>query len=198
MILSFAKVIPLASRLLISVAIEILNTPFSDEYLSLRNNIDKTAEKLFNLIGIQLDVEHYCADSWERGATLETIDNNVSDRAFLISKLEIAQELSETEKEKFISLLVNRNKTESDEIYYSVALHGLNTLGMAQNGEFYMDIQGDRPYAKENPLPMSMTKIYDHYSFFARFGGFAPDTDYTLTVVYRDKRAIAFLTTRFV
>ena len=183
------KAIPLASRLLISSAIEILNTPFSDEYLSLRNDIDKTAEKLFNLIGIQLDVEHYCADSWERGATLETIDNNVSDRAFLISKLEIAQELSETEKEKFISLLVNRNKTESDEIYYSVALHGLNTLGMAQNGEFYMDIQGDRPYTKEKPLPMSMTKIYDHYSFFARFGCFAPDTDYTLTVVYRDKKS---------
>ena len=84
---------------------------------------------------------------------------------------------------------MNRNKTESDEIYYSVALHGLNTLGMAQNGEFYMDIQGDRPYTKENPLPMSMTKIYDHYSFFARFGGFAPDTDYTLTVVYRDKKS---------
>lgn len=182
-----AKAISFAEKMRITDALNVLNTPFSDEYISLRNDIDKTAEKLFNLIGIQLDVEHYCADSWERGATLETIDNNVSDRAFLLSKLEYATTLPQNEQKDFIILLLNRNKTEADEIYYSIALHGLNTLGVSQNGEFYMDIQGDRPYTKENPLPMSLTKIYDHYSFKARFGGFAPDTDYVLTVVYRDR-----------
>ena len=50
-----------------------------------------------------------------------------------------------------------------------------------------MDIQGDRPYTKANPLPMSMTKVYDHFSFNARFGGFLENTDYVLTVVYKNK-----------
>lgn len=181
------KALALAEKMCITDALNVLDTPFSEEYISLRNEIDKIAEKLFHLIGIQLDVEHYCADSWERGATLETIDNNVSDRAFLLSKLELATTLSHNEQKELITLLANRNKTEADEIYYSVALHGLNTLGVSQDGEYYMDIQGDRPYTKENPLPMSLTKIYDHYSFKARFGGFKPDTDYVLTVVYRDR-----------
>lgn len=171
----------------INGALDILNTPFSAEYNCLRKNIDDTALLLFNLIGLQLDVEHYCADSWERGATLETIDNNVSDRAYLISKLQYAQTLNTTEKNKALNLLINRNSTQADEIYYSVALHNLNTLGVTQNGEFYMDIQGDRPYTKSNPLPMSMTKIYDHFSFKAKFGGFKENTDYILTVIYRDK-----------
>ena len=170
----------------VSSALEILEAPYDKNYYKLRSEIDTTAEHLFNLIGIQLDVEHYCADGWERGATLDTIDNNVSDRAFLISKLKAAKNLSSDEQKTFISTLINRNKTDTDEVHYSVALHNLDTLGVKQNGEFYMDIQGDRPYTKETPLPMSMTKIYDHFTFEARFGGFLPDCDYTLTVAYKD------------
>ena len=48
-----------------------------------------------------------------------------------------------------------------------------------------MDIQGDRPYTKETPLPMGMTKVFDHFSFSAKFGGFNPEYDYTLTIVYK-------------
>ena len=169
----------------IEKAIEILEAPSKDDYTVLRNELDKLAEKLFNLIGIQLDVEHYYADSWERGATLETIDNNVSDRAFILEKLKYALTLDQYEKEQFINLLINRNKTEADEVYYSVALHGLNTLGARQKGEFYMDIQGDRPYTKITPLPMSMTKVFDHFTFSANFGGFKNNQDYILTVVYK-------------
>ncbi len=183
------KAIDFARSNSISDAIDILNASFSNDYISLRAELDTLAEKLFNLIGIQLDVEHYHTDGWERGATLDTIDNNVSDRAFLLSKLSYASTLKDNEQQEFLKLLLNRNKTESDEIYYSVALHNLNTLGISQNGEFYMEIQGDRPYTKENPLPMSMTKVYDHFSFNARFGGFKPDTDYVLTVVYKNKRS---------
>lgn len=170
----------------INSATDVLRTPCSASYSELRKELDVLAEKLFKLIGIQLDVENYCADGWERGATLETIDNNVSDRAFLLSKLNIIAFLPDDERKISVNALLNRNKTDSDEIYYSVALHGLNTLGVLQDGEFYMDVQGDRPYTKENPLPMSMTKVYDHFSFNARFGGFKPHTDYILTVVYKD------------
>ncbi len=166
-------------------ALEILDTPLDEKYVSLRQELDTLAEKLFNLIGIQLDVEHYYADGWERGATLDTIDNNVSDRAYLKDKLNLALTLPENDTDSYINRLIDRNKTHTDELYYSVALHGLNTLGLKQEGEFYMDIQGDRPYTKETPLPMSMTKVYDHFTFKAKFGGFAPDTDYTLTIVYK-------------
>lgn len=169
----------------IEKAMEILETPFNADYIALRNELDQLAEKLFNLIGIQLDVEHYYADSWERGATLETIDNNVSDKAFIIQKLKYALTLDSSEREDFIKRLLNRNKSETDEVYYSVALHGLNTLGIKQTGEFYMDIQGDRPYTKETPLPMSMTKVFDHFTFRANFGGFESNCDYTLTIVYK-------------
>ena len=170
-------------------ALTILKTPFNDDYNALRDELNKLAEKLFNLIGIQLDVEHYYADSWERGATLETIDNNVSDKAFLIEKLTYALTLPENETNAFLDRLVSRNKTEADEIYYSVALHGLNTLGFKQDGEVYMDIQGDRPYTKETPLPMSMTKVYDNFSLKAKFGGFNNGCDYILTVVYKSDKS---------
>jgi hypothetical protein len=171
----------------VSSALEVLNTPFGEDYNTLRETITQTADKLFKLIGIQLDVEHYCADGWERGAVLDTIDNNVTDRAFLISKLQMVNPDIKDEDKYLIDALINRNVTATDEVYYSVALHNLNTLGVAQNGEFYMDVQGDRPSTREEPLPMSMTKVYDHFTFAARFGGFAPNTDYELTVVYKDK-----------
>lgn len=166
-------------------AIEILETPFNADYVTLRNELNGLAEKLFKLIGIQLDVEHYYADSWERGATLETIDNNVSDKAFFTEKLKYSLTLDSHERAAFVNRLLNRNKTETDEVYYSVALHGLNTLGVKQTGEFYMDIQGDRPYTKETPLPMSMTKVFDHFTFRANFGGFENNRDYALTIAYK-------------
>lgn len=170
---------------LINKALKTLNAPFDEEYTALRKELDILGKKLFDLIGIQLDVEHYYADSWERGATLDTIDNNVSDRAYLRNKLNYALTLDDTQTASYINRLINRNKTDTDEVYYSVALHGLNALGLKQEGEFYMDIQGDRPYTKENPLPMSMTKVYDHFTLKSKFGGFKPNTDYTLTIVYK-------------
>ncbi|MEE1504925.1 MAG: hypothetical protein UGF89_11865, partial [Acutalibacteraceae bacterium] len=168
-----------------SSALEILNTPFSFQYSLIRNEIDTLAEKLFNLIGLQLDVEHYCADSWERGAVLETIDNNVTDRAFLSNKIKHALSLTENERNEFINKLISYRNCNEGEIYYSVALHGLNTLGVRQEGEFYMDVYADKPIAKERSMPMAMTKVYDHFSFKAKFGGFKPNTDYILKIAYK-------------
>ena len=41
----------------------------------------------------------------------------------------------------------------------------LFTVVDRNKGEFYMDIQADRPYTKEKPLPMAMTKLFDHFNF---------------------------------
>ncbi len=163
---------------------ELLSTDFPQCYKDLRNEIFDLGETLFNLIGIQLDVEHYHTDGWERGATLDTIDRPITDKLWLLNRISYCEGLPDNEKNGFITRLLNRNKVESDEYYYSVALHELVALGVKQDGEFYMNFQGDRP-SNNGSLPMSMLKVYDHFSFRAKLGGFS-DCDYTLTVIYKD------------
>jgi hypothetical protein len=48
-----------------------------------------------------------------------------------------------------------------------------------------MDVYADKPIAKEKSMPMAMTKLFDHFTFEAKFGGFLPETDYALTIAYR-------------
>jgi len=168
----------------IKKAKEILNTDFPEWYKDFRNEIFDLGEKLFNLIGIQLDVEHYHTDGWERGATLDTIDRPITDRLWLLNRLSYCKNLTENEQNGFITRLLSRNKVAPDEYYYSVALHELVALGVKQEGEFYMNFQGDRP-VNNGSIPMSMLKVYDHFSFHAKLGGFS-DCDYALTVIYKD------------
>ena len=168
----------------IQKAKEILNIDFPKWYKDLHNEIFDLGETLFNLIGIQLDVEHYHTDGWERGATLDTIDRPITDRLWLLNRLTYCENLPQNEQNEFITRLLNRNKVASDEYYYSVALHELVALGVNQDGEFYMNFQGDRP-TNNGSFPMSMLKVYDHFSFRAKLGGFS-DCDYTLTVIYKD------------
>ncbi len=168
----------------IQKAKEVLNTGYPEFYNNLRTEISDLGEELFNLIGIQLDVEHYHTDNWERGATLDTIDRPVTDRLWLLNRISYCKNLPENEKSAFITRLLNRNEVSADEYYYSVALHELVSLGVKQDGEFYMNFQGDRPN-NDGRMPMSMLKVYDHFSFRAKLGGFS-DRDYTLTVIYKD------------
>ena len=35
---------------------------------------------------------------------------------------------------------------------------------------------------------MCMTKVYDHFTFKAKFGGFRANTDYVLTIAYKSPR----------
>ena len=162
----------------------VLNTTYPEVYNDLHKEIFDLGEVLFNLIGIQLDVEHYHTNSWERGATLDTIDRPVTDKLWLLNKIEYCESLPQNEQTDFINRLLNRNTVKSDEYYYSVALHELVALGVKQDGEFYMNFQGDRPN-NNGSLPISMLKVYDHFSFHAKLGGFSY-RDYTLTVIYKE------------
>ncbi len=162
----------------------ILNSAYPKFYNDLHKEIFDLGETLFKLIGIQLDVEHYHTDNWERGATLDTIDRPITDKLWLLNRISYCEDLPESEQNEFINRLLNRNKIAPDEYYYSVALHELVALGVKQDGEFYMNFQGDRP-SNNGSLPMSMLKVYDHFSFRAKLGGFS-NNDYTLTVIYKD------------
>ena len=160
---------------------EILETDFDEQYKKERNDITDMCAKLFELIGLQTDIENYCADNWERGAILETMDLPVTDRKFLLSKLESADAES-------MNRIINRNKVRSDEYYFSVALNGLEECGIPQDGYVYMNFQGDRPNVNTGAMPVSMFKVYDNLTFKCKVGGLDFDGDYRLKITYMSKK----------
>ncbi len=156
-------------------AIETLNTDFCDEYKENRKKIDEFAEMLFNLIGMQLDVEHYHGMNWERGCTLMTIDNPVTDRRYLVKKL--------GENPENAIRYFERNKVAHDEYYFSFAEHGFEVCGK-QKGEYYMNFRGDSNFNAE--MPMCMTKVFDHFNFDCRVSGLIAG-DYKLRITYKNR-----------
>lgn len=166
-------------------AYEILKTDFDKDYYSLRASLVTLADKLFEQIGIQLDVENYHAQRAERGATLETIDLPVTDRPWLLTRYAMAENMPKDERAAFLDRVFNRNKVNKGEYYFSLAEHGFGVLGARQEGEFYIDYQGDRTEVNNGNIPMCILKAFDHYNFKCNIGGFEPDTDYKLRVTYK-------------
>lgn len=162
-----------------------LMTDYDSSYYALRASLGELADILFEKIGIQLDVENYHNVGWERGATLDTIDLPVTDRAWLLNRFEAADAMPEGERKDFLTRVFNRNKIGKGEYYYSFAEHGFGVLGERQKGEFYMDYQGDRREVNNGSIPMCMLKAFDNYTFVCRLAGFEPDTDYKLRVTYK-------------
>ncbi len=163
----------------------ILETPLDKGCTSLRKDIEQLCKTLFEQIGYQSDVERYGARSWERGAVLMTIDQPITDRQWLLTRLDMAQNLPENEREAFMQRVLNRNKVGKGEYYFSVALHGLETLGVRQEGEPYINFQGDRPNVNDGNLPTAMFKLYDNYRLRCKLGGFEPGVDYKLRVTFK-------------
>ena len=164
----------------------VLETDFNDEYKKERNDISALAQKLFELIGLQSDIENYCADNWERGAVLETIDLPVTDRKWLLGRLEAAE--SSANPAEYMKKILRRNKVRADEYYFSVAFNGLEECGVAQTGEIYMNFQGDRPNVNTGEMPTAMFKVYDNLTFKCKVGGLEFDGDYKLRITYSDKK----------
>lgn len=165
-----------------------LMTDYSSSYYTLRASLGELADILFEKIGIQLDVENYHNVGWERGATLDTIDLPVTDRAWLLARFDAADSMPEGEREAFLTRVFNRNKTEKGEYYFSFAEHGFGVLGERQQGEFYIDYQGDRREVNNGSIPMCMLKAFDHYKFVCRLAGFDRNTDYKLRVTYKKNK----------
>ena len=112
----------------------------------------------------------------------------VTDRPWLLNKVQAALAMPADEGLSFINRILNRNVAEADEYYFSLAEHGFDVLGIPQDGEFYIDYQGDRPDVNNGNIPMSMLKLYDHFTFRCKLGGFVPGTDYKLRVTYSSKK----------
>lgn len=156
---------------------EILSTDFSAEYKELRGSLFPLAESLFKLIGMQLDVEHFGGMGVERGCTLDTIDMPVTDRQYLLNKLE------QHPDREYMTDIIDRNKVAKDEYYFSFAEQGFEVAGK-QKGEFYMNFRGDDN--GDAALPMCMTKVYDHFNFDCKVAGLTGG-DYELRVTYKSR-----------
>lgn len=153
---------------------QILSEDFPDCYKNMRKCLFDIAQKLFDLIGIQLDVEHFKGMNPERGCTLDTIDNPVTDRQYLLNKLNADCNLQD---------YFDRNKVDKDEYYFSFAEHGFDVCGK-QSGEFYMNFQGDDN--SDSALPMCMVKVYDHFNFKTKIAGLTAG-DYKLRITYKSR-----------
>lgn len=161
----------------IELAKEILSTDFDEEYKNLRAELFPLAEKLFNLIGMQLDVEHFGGMNVERGCVLDTIDMPVTDRNYLFNKIKSHPDSD------YLAEIFDRNRVEKDEYYFSFAEHGFEVCGK-QKGEFYMNFQGDDN--ADARLPMCITKVYDHFNFNCNVAGLTGG-DYELRVTYKSR-----------
>lgn len=161
----------------IELAKEILSTDFDEEYKNLRTELFSLAEKLFNLIGMQLDVEHFGGMNVERGCVLDTIDMPVTDRKYLLNKIE------DHPDKNYLVEIIDRNKVEKDEYYFSFAEHGFEVCGK-QKGEFYMNFRGDDN--ADARLPMCMTEVYDHFNFDCKVAGLTGG-DYEMRVTYKSR-----------
>lgn len=167
-------------------ALEILDCEYDEEYTKLYNEIFAVGDILFNLIGMQTSVERHYASHWERGAVLETIDRPVTNRKWFRKRVERA--LEKDNGVEYMLKVIDRNKVNSDETYFSFGEHGYEILGVPQkNGEPYINFMGDKPDNADGDIPMEMVKVYDHYSLNAKLGGFVSDCDYKLRITFHDK-----------
>ncbi len=162
----------------------ILTTEYPDDIKSLRTDIEQLAKRLFDTIGIQLGTKTLHADGWERGAILDTIDNPVTDRRWLLDRLCAAKTMPKEKADKFVCECLEADTAKPDEFYFSLAEDGLKTLGVKQNGEFYTDTLADRPDRNNGTLPVRLFKLYDHYSFRMKAAGLKNNTDYVLMISY--------------
>ena len=162
---------------------EILSNDFDEKYYALHSEIFTIGDKLFDLIGMQTSVERHDALSWERGAVLDLIDRPVTNRRWYLKK--IAQAKETENPVLFMKKIMQRNKVESDEMYFSFAEHGYAPLDTTQqHGEPYMNVISDRRENVDGDIPMELLKCYDHYTLNANLGGFTGDCDYKLIVTY--------------
>lgn len=159
------------------LAKEILSTDFDNDYKNLRAELFALAEQLFDLIGMQLDVEHFGGMNVERGCVLDTIDMPITDRKYLLDQI-----INHPDRDYLVEI-IDRNKVENDEYYFSFAEHGFAVCGR-QKGEFYMNFRGDEN--DDARLPMCMTKVYDHFNFDCKVAGLTGG-DYELRVTYKSR-----------
>ena len=159
-------------------AIRSLQAKRSERLRLLKEDIVSLAVSLYDQVGMQLSTQYLYASGWERGATLDTLDNPITDREWLLYQAERTGDVTALQRQ------LDRNTVREGECYFSFALHGTEGLWELQDPDFYMNFQGDRPDVNDGSLPVCLQKVFDHLSLRARLTGFVPGRAYRLTVTY--------------
>ncbi|MBQ7637745.1 MAG: hypothetical protein IJS90_02440 [Clostridia bacterium] len=160
----------------INGAASTLSAPLSEHVTALRDEIEQSAGRLFQRIGMQLGTKDYFSSGWERGATLATIDLPITDKDWLMSLID---------RPELLRKAVKRNEVGDGEYYFSLALHGLGALWVYQEPDFYMDFQGDRPNVNNGAFPVCLQKLFDHFCLRAELELSEENVDRYLTVTYK-------------
>ncbi len=158
---------------------EILLTDFPESYKKLRKKINRHADDLNRLIGMQLDVETYHGKSWERGCTLETIDRPVTNRAYLLARIK------ENKNSQWLEKALNITNMKNEDIYFSFALDTVAKL-QPQVGEYYMDFDGDTP-KNDGSMPVNLLNTFDHFSLRFTYD-ISQEKDCYLIVTYKERK----------
>ncbi len=154
----------------------VLGTEFREDYKANRKLLFGVAKILFDLIGIQLDVEHFGGKNPERGCTLDTVDMPVTDRQYLLNRIR------ENSDREYMLGVLDRTKVNKNEYYFSFAEHGFEVCGR-QHGEYYYNFRGDQN--KDASRPMAALNGYDHFEFRTNIAGLTGG-DYILRINYAD------------
>ncbi len=156
-------------------ALEVLGTEYPESYVALREDLNVKAKELYGMIGIQLSVEEFHAAAPDRGATLDTIDRPVTNRAYLKKRVE------EMTSDEDAAALLRHMHAGAGEYFFSVAEDTCEVFG-GKPAEAYLNFKGDGDF-NDGSVPMELIGIYDHYFFEGAVAGLLPETEYELRLV---------------
>jgi hypothetical protein len=148
----------------------------------LRARVRELAQALFESIGMQLSVKLYQAAGWERGATLDTLDEPLNDRRWLTAQFaEIRKLPDETARLGAIGALVHRTDPGPGGFYDDVGDPTREPHVMKYDD---VSLQG---YTRPGAAPLAW---FDHATSWRgrpvvlRYTGLARDAAYKVRVVY--------------
>ncbi len=150
--------------------------------LELRERVRQLAQALFETIGMQLSVKLYQGAGWERGVTLDTLDEPLNDRPWLTAEFAQIRKISD-EKERLAELDALAHRTDPGPGgFYDDVGNPPYEPHVVKYGDF--SLQG---YTRRGDQPLAW---FDHATSWPgrpvvlRYTGLDPNAAYKVRVVY--------------
>lgn len=164
-------------------AILTLEQVFPESYLALRQKLFAVAEKLYQNIGIQLNVQHFHGANYDRGATLDTIDLPVTNRRYLLKRLKKIQNMpSRSNRQMQIQSVQSYWDRFADEYTLDVSNDWLFFQSNQQNNPVKI-FRGDDPTYNDGSISTAHLTFLKGETFTYRFGGFLENICYMLRII---------------
>ncbi len=165
----------------------LLNFEYPQKLSAIYDKLCEIADFLFSTIGIQLDVEKYGAMNYERGATLTTINNPITDIDYY--KYCMENITRNDDPIELFKMITQREQIDSDELFFSVTKRDFNHFGVKPKLH-YSNYSGDKPFENDGSLPISLLTPIEAEKFEFPLSGFLPDTDYKLRIIIKNRQLL--------